>query len=78
MSHNERPHVTDEDTYIRIDRSKTPKDVDGYKLEEPKRIACPACGADAWLTRDPGDPGIADLHDEDSDCPYADMTWRSG
>lgn len=54
-------HFGDEDTNFEIVRSRTPVDVDGFKLNEPTgEIRCDECG------------GVAKNIDEiphDNDCP---------
>lgn len=61
---------SDEDTEFEIERSDTPVDVDGYKLDEPKRLECPECGAGVLLTPDPS-PGVDELQHH----PQCDQRW---
>jgi hypothetical protein len=54
------PTPWEPDTEYRIETSETPVDVDGYKIGEPKRLVCEACGASVLLTEEPS-RGIDEL-----------------
>lgn len=57
----------DPDVEYIIERSETPVDVDGYKLGEPARLVCGACGEAVPLTPTPS-AGV-DLFPHKRDCP---------
>jgi len=68
----------DRETEFAIQTSDSGIEVDGYALNEPKRLVCEGCGASVLLTEDPS-PGVDDL-EHSRDCPnrFAKSDWYRG
>ncbi|MFW5896200.1 MAG: hypothetical protein ACOCUA_02330 [archaeon] len=64
-----------ERTHYRIVSSRSPLDEDGYKIGEPKRLECEACGASVQLTEEPS-AGVDELpHSPDCLQRWARSEW---
>jgi hypothetical protein len=65
----------DPETHYFLERSQSPRSVDGYRQEEPKRLVCEECGANVRLTEQPS-AGVDELG-HDPTCPqrYAKSRW---
>lgn len=73
MSHDSPVRsAVDPDVHAVLYSSKTPVNVDGYKLGEPKGLACPhpECAGYVLLDEDPETPGWQDREFHDDECPY--------
>lgn len=69
------PTPWDAETEYAIERSDSPITVDGYKIGEPKRLVCEACGASVLLTEEPS-AGVDDLpHDKRCSQRWARSEW---